>query len=106
MSFKSSYISAPDVSKPEQLQRAINTLQQNISDAFNEVNQNTVLDNVVIANVTINTSVTINHGLGREPTGYIIIKKSSNANVWNGTINSSTIALNSSVSTVITLLVF
>jgi hypothetical protein len=48
-----------------------------------EVVAGNLLDNVIIENITIGTSVTtIPHSLGREPIGWVIVRQDANATVW------------------------
>lgn len=106
MPFSKFYVSASDTKNPEQLQRTINTVQQNVQDAFIKIEKNTVLDNVVHKDIVINTATTIDHKLGRVPVGYLILQKNANANIWNGAISENQIALNSSAAVTVTILIF
>lgn len=106
MKFNKFYISTADTKSPEQLHRTINTLQQNVEDAFTKVEKNTLLDNVIHSDILISTSRTLEHRLGRVPKGYLIIQKNANAQVWNGSITETTIVLTSSAAVTVTVLVF
>lgn len=106
INFKKAFASINDVNSEEQLQRVINTVQQNVDDAFTRLQTGSVLDNVIIENVVINTTNTLSHKLNRVPRGYLIIKRSANAQVWNGVITSSSIALSSSANVTVSLLIF
>lgn len=106
MPFSKFYISASDTKTPDQLQRTVNTLQQNVEDAINKIEKNTILDNVIVENVVINTSASVEHRLGRTPKGYLVIRKNANAQVWNGSITDTNIVLTSSAAVTVTLLIF
>ena len=106
MKFNKFYISTNDVKSPEQLQRTVNTMQQNVQDSLTRIEKNTLLDNVIIKDVLVSTSARVEHKLGRVPTGYIIIRKNANAQVWNGSITEADIVLTSSAAVTVTLLIF
>ena len=106
MKFNKFYISTADTKSPEQMQRAVNTLQQNVQDSLSRIEKNTLLDNVIISGVLISTSKSVEHKLGRTPKGYLIIQKNANAQVWNGSITDTNIVLTSSAAVTVTLLIF
>lgn len=106
MKFNKFYVSTNDVKNPEQLQRTVNTMQQNVQDSLSRIEKNTILDSVTISNVVINTSKSLEHKLGRIPKGYLIIQKNANAQVWNGSITDTNIVLTSSAAVTVTLLIF
>lgn len=106
MAFKKFYASTPDVSNDAQLQRVINSIQQNVDDEFNTINRISILSNVIIENVVINVTTALAHKLGRKPVGYIIVAKNANADIWNGTIDEQSITLNSSTGVTVNVMVF
>lgn len=106
MKFSKFYVSSSDTKNSEQLQRVINTIQQNTEDGLNSLLKNSVLDNAIYKEVSINTSTTLEHKLGKVPTGYLILQKNANANVWNGNITDTQIVLNSSAAVTVTILIF
>lgn len=106
MAFKKFYVSTPDVSNEAQLQRVINNIQQNVEDGFTAVNRIGLLDNRVITGISVSTTAAVEHKLGRVPTGYIVINRNANAQIWNGTIDDKFINLTSSGAVTISLLVF
>ncbi len=103
---KKFYVSQQDANNPAQLQRTINTIQQNVEDEVNDIRKISILNNVTIENINVNTTATVQHKLGRKPAGYIIISRSFNSQVWNGEINDQTISLISSANVTISILVF
>lgn len=107
MSFKKFYVNAADMTKPDQLQRTFSTVQQNVADAFTELDKISVLNNVIVADVTVTTSGTVvQHKLGRKPLGYIITQKAANADIWNGDINDKTLTLVSTATVIVSILVY
>ena len=106
MAFKKFNASQSDVQDPAQLQRTINTVQQNVETEFRNVSVNTLLDNRIVKDVIINTSTSVQHKLGRVPQGYIIISKSANAQIWNDAPTDTVIAFYSSANVTATILVF
>lgn len=104
--FQKVYISAPDSSSPAQLQRVINTVQQNIENSFNRLDKVSILNNVIFDGVLINGNRALEHKLGRKPVGYIIIQKTGNINIWNGSIDENILQLFSSGSVTASIMVF
>lgn len=106
MSFQKFYVSQIDASNPNQLQRTINTIQQNVEDEFDSIENKGLLSNVIYDNVTINTSNNLMHKLGRVPAGYLIIKKNANVNIWDAGITDTQLTLVSSGAVQVSVLVF
>ena len=106
MAFNKFYISQQDASDATQIQRVLNTVQQNVETAIKTIENLTILDKIILEDVSINTSTTVEHRLGRVPTGYLVILKSANANIWNGAITSTQITFNSSAAVTATIYIF
>jgi len=106
MQFRKLHVSLQDLSDNSATQRILNTIQQNVGEKFNELDKVSLLNNVLLKNVSVNTSATINHGLGREPVGYIVVRKSANAQIWDTAITADSLTINSSAAITITLYVF
>lgn len=104
--FKKFFITVPDAESPAQVQRTLNTFQQNVDDAFNELNKVSILNNTTIENIVVNTTATVSHKLKRKPQGYIIISRSANAQVWNDSPTDTTLVLRSSTNVTVSILVF
>jgi hypothetical protein len=106
MAFNKFYVSTSDVNNPTQLQRTVNTIQQNVEDVVNKIEKNTILDKVTYSGVVINGSATLEHKLKRVPTGYLIIQQNANAQIWNGAITDTSIVLNSSSNVTVSIYIF
>lgn len=92
---------------PDQL---LSRLQDNIVAALLPLEGSPLYRVVVVRDVAIGTSSTeIAHGLGYMPTGYIVVKRSANATVYDGAAHSTPsmfINLTASSAVTVTLLVF
>lgn len=69
------------------------------------------LDGVLVENIAIITGAAklVSHGLGREPRGWLVVKKNANATVWETTTMISyqnQMTLNSSANVTLSLWVF
>ena len=83
--------------------------QAAINDQFSQVAQVPFINGVKLSSVSLITGQanTINTSLGRKASGYMVISKSANADVWNDAISSSNqITLYSSANVTVDLWVF
>lgn len=63
---------------------SLHKVQQNIDEIVANINNLPFLNGVTLEEVTIGTSNTdIAHKLGRKPVGWLILRKRSNATVWD-----------------------
>jgi hypothetical protein len=104
--FKKFYVSEQDTGNSVAMQRTINTLQQNVGQALNEMSKVSILNNIIYNDVVINTTLSFEHKLNRKPNGYLIIQKNANAQIWNSTIDANRIELFSSAAVTVSILVF
>lgn len=85
-------------------------LQDSISTVIDAFSSKQIIDGTLIENITltISTPLTINHGLGYAPRGWIVCKKNAGADVWEtaSTIPSKTLILNASATVTISIWVF
>jgi hypothetical protein len=60
-------------------------IQDNIVTVLNGITDKEILDGVRLINITLTSGVTnqINHSLGREPIGWIIIRKRTQSDIWD-----------------------
>lgn len=91
--------------------RLVNQLQQNINSQLNQIIANPIVSGNIINNVVLAVGDnTINHMLGRNLQGWIIILKSANSNIFDKQSTNSTpnltLVLNSSGIVTISLYVF
>ena len=72
---------------------------EQLETIIQEIQSSEILTSNIVKNISIGTSATqVAHGLNREPIGWIIIKKSANADVWEPSVSSSPSRLISLVS--------
>lgn len=88
-------------------------VQDNVGNVLNAIPTDIpIAGGRIISNISVvsGTSKVINHGLGRKLQGWIAIKKSANANIWDSqltnTLESRTLNLNSDANVTIDLWVF
>lgn len=64
--------------------RELNQVQSNVEQAVAEVIKNPLLNGRLIEDVALTTTASkIEHKLGRTPRGYLIVKRSANAQVYD-----------------------
>lgn len=64
--------------------REVQQFQENVAEVLDFIGKKEILDGTILKDVAVLTSTTnINHGLGRELIGWIIIGKSLDARVWD-----------------------
>ena len=70
-------------------------VQDNVNTALIPVLTNQILNGQVLKSVVLTTgsSNIVNHKLGRDLVGYIVIKKNANADVWDSTSVTPTLTL-------------
>ena len=89
-----------------------NKFQDNVEQVFSSVLTNPILDYTIIKEATISTGQAnlISHKLGREPFGFIVIRKRADARIWdnqdNNTFKKQTIDIRSSADVVVDLFIF
>jgi hypothetical protein len=82
-------------------------LQSNIEELVGQIQSSIFFDGRLLTGVTINTSDTvINHLLGREPRGFIVVKLLNNSVIWQTSSSKRTLTLRASAQTTIDLWVF
>ena len=106
MPFTKSFISADDCKDELQLQRTLNTLQQNIGTAISAIDSSLLQNGLLIENITVNGSLSVNHKLNRTPRGYIVTAKNSNVNIWDSGKTIDSLTINSSGATTISIYIF
>ncbi len=86
---------------------ALSRLQDTLTEVFNWIRRREVLDGILLKNIDIATSSTaVNHGLGRAPEGYIVVRANAGATVHQISANSSALNLQASTSVTVDLWVF
>lgn len=97
--FKTFVSSLPDVQK----------LINHVQEYLNQLTNNVILDGVLVENISVSTSPTqINHGLGREVRGYLLVKSSANVTIYSttNTTPKSLLTITASGSATISLYIF
>lgn len=94
--------------KPESYE--LKNVQDSIAQIFNQIIPKQIIDGLLLENITVvgGTPLTINHGLGIGPRGWILAKKNAQADVWQ-TVSPTpnvTMILNASATVTISLWVF
>lgn len=58
--------------------------QQQLRLTLDPITAVPLLDGVLVEDVALTTSTkSVKHGLGRAPTGWLLVRKTANANVWD-----------------------
>ena len=66
--------------------RDITQTQSNVSSAVKQIANSPIIDGVIIKDINIGTTDTeVNHKLGREPLGWIVIRKNEAGEVFEST---------------------
>lgn len=85
----------------------LNKVQDNVDTALRPIIGSAIISGVLLNNVSlINGATVVNHKLGKKLQGYIVVKKSANANIWDGAANTSTITLHSDAACTVSLWCF
>jgi len=84
----------------------IDKIQDNLTQYLNQFDGLFILDGILHKDIEINTSFALEHKLGRLPIGYIVIKKDTNAIIYNGDITVALLNLSSSASVTADIWVF
>lgn len=110
--FKKLILSDDQLRDPTEIQRVINSLQNNISDSLNPMAAKVQNDSVILINQSLlaGKNNVINTTLGRKLIGYNVIRLRGNAVIWdtqdNNTSPNLTLWLSCSTNVVIDIEVF
>jgi predicted Zn-dependent protease with MMP-like domain len=86
--------------------------QYNVVEAFTNIASVEILNGVLLKQVELVTGQdnNVNHKLGREPQGYIIVRKRANSNIWDSQDTNKfkdlTLVLNCSANVTVDLWIF
>lgn len=83
-------------------------IQGAVEEAFKKLTKAfPMVHGILLEDVTLDTTLrTFNHGLGRKPRGYIVVRRSTGAVVFDEHMDANTIHFKASVTTVCTIWVF
>lgn len=94
--------------KLSSLDPVVKQLQENIEQAINPVLTKEIINGILIKDIVLTTGSVdkVNHKLGRNPIGYIVVKRNANSVIWESAMDSRTISLNCSANVTVTLWIF
>jgi hypothetical protein len=98
--------------KKKGLDDNINKVQDNVQLALNPIINSPIINGILLSNITLTSGQDniIEHKLGRELRGYLVVKKSANSNIWDlqdiNKLSRLTLNLQCSTNCVISLWVF
>ncbi len=72
-------------------------------DSLNILSSTRLIDNISISS---SSDTVVNHGLSREPIGYIIVKKSAICDIYHKSLSNLTMVIRGSTTATISILVF
>lgn len=68
----------------------LDVVQSGAANAVNAINQSEITDSTTATGIsfsTPNADVVVNHGRGRQLTGWLVIDRNANANIWKSASN-------------------
>lgn len=75
--------------------RVINQIQDNINNTLNSFIKNELLDGIMVeASFSGVTTLAVDHKLGRQPIGWIVVGKTAKTDVWVTSITAKTLTVN------------
>lgn len=90
----------------------LDEVQDNVQDVLTPIIRSQIIDGIVLKDISLDSSVdnVINHKLGRIPTGWFLIRKRAQADIWDiqdsNRTPSRTLVLKSSANVVVDLWIF
>jgi hypothetical protein len=86
-------------------------VQDSITDSIQSLTKIPILEANLVANVSVSTTATgVEHGLNRQPLGFIVVDRTSNTQVWRSATPSAApeklLMLEASATTTISILIF
>jgi len=93
-----------DFKKVSGVEDDVAKLQERLQEFFVPLVSNPMLDGNLLQNVALTTSEKkVEHGLGRAPIGWIVVKQSANAVIWQPNSDLSGVFLNLQASAAVTV---
>jgi len=100
----------PRFAKVQVDDEALNRVQDRIKQVTDALVANQLLEGrLLTVTLTAGAFTRVSHGLGRPPTGYVIVRRNANAVIWdqpNGTDSGAFLQLQPSATVTVTLWVF
>lgn len=85
----------------------ITRLQDAVAEPIRQITSKSILDGVVVSDVSLASgNTTFNHKLGRKPIGYLVIKRSGAADIYDSDLTITSITVNSSAAITASFWVF
>lgn len=85
----------------------INKVQDNVNTVIRPIIDSAIIDGVLLNNISLKNGATVvDYKLGRKLQGYIVVRKTANANIWDGALTTKTITLHSDAACVVSLWCF
>lgn len=110
--FKTQILDINNINSWGNVLRVINTLQQNVDATFSSIVAKFLLNAVVVSGVTLETGKVnvVNHTLGQGLSGWIVVRKRGQADIWDSQDDNRsqnlTLWLNTSADVTVDLLIF
>lgn len=98
-----------DLKKVGTDQKDLAKVQDNLEEFVKPIVSSEIIDGLLLKNVVLQSGENkVEHKLGREPIGWMIVNKSATADVWSSAsqLSKSILVLNSSATVTLTLWVF
>lgn len=90
----------------------LRAVQDNVAAVVRDIGGRALLDGLLLDGVEVTTGapVTVNHGLGRDLIGWVVVRKSATADVWDSQstnrMPARSLVLNSSANVTLSIWVF
>jgi hypothetical protein len=90
----------------------LDEVQENIEDVLTPFIRSQIIDGVLIRDISLSSGIDnkVNHKLGRKPTGWLLVRKRAQGDVWDlqdsNRTPSKTLVLRSSTNIVVDLWIF
>lgn len=83
-------------------------MQANCDAAFRSIANALIIDGVLVKNIVFSGSVTqtVNHGLGRTPSGFITVDRTADSRLYRVSWNDTTITLTATAAATFALWIF
>lgn len=96
------------ITKLRGLDYDLNKLQDNIYNSIGPLLTNSLNWGIIIPDIVLlaNTPLPIDHTLGRQPQGWVIIDRTTNSSVWRNSWNQRSITITANANTTVSLYVF
>ncbi len=86
----------------------VRQIQDNVQQVISPIVDKAILDGVYLKDVELTTGSIdiVGHKLGRQPLGYIVVKRNANSTIWDSATDKRTLSLNCSANVTISIWIF